>query len=365
MKIIKNMSPAQTIKHVLAHQAAKYFLRATLVEGNLKNSNQRFRSLFIGNSQFVKYLLKRTYQGQPDILKRWRVWIPSIKKMIIHNSAAADLCVAVLPRKLEKSFKGHYTYKGTELVRQVIPTTGEWEDIRKKFSSKKRRIANHFGEKFGLGYRISRDDEDLKFFYAHMFLPLLTKRYGELADIETLEEMRKFFQKGFLLFVTKDGRDLAGNLCLVEDNVLMLRRAGVLDGDEAYVEAGAQTALYYFGLKYANEQGLRAADAMMSASFLNDGVYVTKKEWGAVVSPSDDFNTWAYFFNLGPADKLAQFYDQNPFIAQAESGLKGLLGTPIDSAPTPEALEPLLRQYRSEGLTSFIVHTPAGTMEIS
>lgn len=365
MKIIKNMSSARAIKHVLAHQAAKYFLRAILVEGDLKNSDQRFRSLFIGNSQFVKYLLKRMYQGQPDILKRWRVWIPSIKKLVIHNSAAADLCVAVLPRKLEKTFKGHYTYKGTELVQQVIPTTGEWEDIRKKFSSKKRRIANHFEEKFGLGYRISTDDKDFRFFYTHMFLPLLTKRYGDLAEIETLEEMREFFQKGFLLFVTKDGQDLAGNLCLVEDNVLMLRRAGVLDGDESYVEAGAQTALYYFGLKYANEQGLHAADAMMSASFLNDGVYVTKKEWGAVVSPSDDFNTWVYLFNLGSADKLAQFYDQNPFIAQTDSGLKGLLGAPTDASSTPEALEPLLRQYRSEGVASFIVHTPAGIIEVS
>lgn len=365
MSIFENIPVVREIKHVLAHQAAKHFLRATLAEGNLKNSDQSFRSLFLGNSHFVKYLMKRMYQGQPNILKRWRIWIPSIKKMITHNPVAADWCVAVLPREFEQSFNGLYTYKGTELVQQVIFTSGDWEEIRKKFSSKKRRIANHFEEKFGLGYRISRDKKDFEFFYRHMFLPLITKRYGELANIESLEEMMGFFQKGFLLFVTKDGQDLAGNLCIVDGDVLMLRRAGVLNGDESYLEAGAQTALYYFGLKYANQQGLRAADTMMSDSFLNDGVYVTKKEWGAVVSLSNDFNTWVYFFNLGSDDKLAQFYAQNPFIAQAETGLKGLLGMPTNATPTPEALEPLLRQYRSEGLTGFIVHTPTGKIEIS
>jgi hypothetical protein len=251
------------IKHILAHEAARYFISACLVEGKLKATDHIFRCLFTGKSYFTKRLEDQMYAEPPKVLWKRRLYIPALKARIQSN-----------------------------------------------------------------------------------------------PDSE-------FFQKGFLLFVTKDGQDLAGNLCLVEDNVLMLRRAGVLDGDESYVEAGAQTALYYFGLKYANEQGLHAADAMMSASFLNDGVYVTKKEWGAVVSPSDDFNTWVYLFNLGSADKLAQFYDQNPFIAQTDSGLKGLLGAPTDASSTPEALEPLLRQYRSEGLTSFIVHTPAGIIEVS
>lgn len=361
MSILDKFPIIRNIKHAVAQQAAKYFIQASLVEGILKGSDQPFRILFFGKRHFTKYLQKRMYQQQPNVLRTWRIPIKSIKQAVAQNPYTADLCVAILP-KSQPILENIYSYKGTELVRQAINTSGDWEYIRKKFSSKKRRIANNFEKKFGLGFRISRDKHDLQTFHTHMFAPLIKKRFGDLAEIESVDEMQEFFQKGFLLFVTKDGTDLAGNLCHVEGDTLVLRRAGVLDGDDSHVEAGAQTALYYFGLKYANEQGLRTADAMMSDPFLNDGVYMTKREWGAVVSPSDDFDTWVYFINLGSKQALAHFYAKNPFIALTDTGLKGLIGIP-EGQPTPELLETTLRPYRSEGLTGFIILTSSGTME--
>jgi hypothetical protein len=239
------------------------------------------------------------YEAPPLVLQERRIWIPALRKLIQEKANSFDLCVAVLPKAYESTFRGLYDYRGTEAVRQVIDTSGSWEDVRSRFSKKRRQITNEFPEKTGLAYRMSNGLEEFDFFYHRMHVPHIKKRYGELSGIDSYDDMKKFFLKGLLLFVTKGDAAVAGALCLVEDGTLVFRRTGVLDGDETHIEGGAQTALYYFQLKYANEHNLRAVDTMKSAPFLNDGVYKHKRDWGATVLPDDESSDWS-IFNKGP-----------------------------------------------------------------
>jgi hypothetical protein len=302
------------------------------------------------------------YEEPPVVLRRWRIWIPALKKLVLAKPLPFDLCIAVLPVGYESTFRGLYNYKCTQTVRQVIDTSGSWDDVRSRFHKNKRQISNRFTEKYGLEYRLSSDLQEFDYFYHRMFVPHIKKRFGELAAIDSYDDMKRFFLKAQLLFVTKGSEALAGALFLVEDGTLVFRRTGVLDGDESHVDGGAQLALYLFQLKYANEHNLRAVDTMMSGPFLNDGVYVNKREWGAAVLPDNDSRTWVYFFNAVPSEGIAHFFEKNPTIVHSDKGLKGVIGAP-DARDLPTAsIDDLTRRYRCRGLDGFTILTRDRTL---
>jgi hypothetical protein len=344
---------------------SKFFSHATLVEGRLKGTEHPFRCLFVDNSSFADNLMARMYETPPVVLQRRRIWIPSLKKMIVGKPGSIDLCVAVLPTTYESTFQGLYDYKCTEAVRQVIATSGSWEDIKSGFSATKRKKTNRFTERYGLGSRVSEDLKEFDFFYHRMFVPHIKKRFGELSVIDSYDDMKEFFLKGRLLFITKDNEAVAGALSHVEDGTLVFRRTGVLDGDETHIEGGAQLALYYFQIKYANEHNLRAVDSMMSTPFLNDGVYKNKREWGATVLPDNESRTWVYFFHASPCEKIANFFEINPTIVHSDKGLKGVIGISGAMDIPTVSISDITHRYQARGLGGFTVVTSTGAVSAS
>lgn len=353
------------IKRKLYPVASKLLSHAILVEGRLKGAEQSFRCLFVSNSRFTEYLKARIYEEVPVVLRRWRIFIPLLRNFLGKQRDAFDLCVAVIPKGYDPVFRALCDYKCTEFVQQIIDTSGSWEDVRSRFSKTRHQITNRFVEKTGLDYRISHDLQEFDHFYHRMFVPHIQKRYGDLSDIESYEEMKEFFLRGLLLFVTKGNEAVAGALCLVQDGTLVFRRAGVLDGDETHIKVGAQTALYYFQIRYAMDQHLHAVDTMASVSLLNDGVYLHKRGWGAAVYPYGGSHNWVYFFHAGPSQKIARFFADNPLIAHSDQGLAGIVGIADASSVSDETIQDLIRQYRAGGLHGFTVVTPGGTIKVS
>jgi hypothetical protein len=355
MNMVEKIPFAGMVKSSLADLRARYFARAVELEGNLKGTEIPFRCWLVGENTITKRVYHRMYEGTPTVRKREWVSLPGFKERLAHHAEGLDLCLAVLPKEYESTLAGAYSYLSSEKVRQVIETSGTWEQVRSGFVHKKQQITNNFSEKYGLEYRISHDPSDLAFFYERMFVPHIRRRYGELSIIEPYEKIKPFFEKGMLLFVRKNGVDVAGALSLIQNETLVFRRTGVLDGDESHVEAGAQTALYYYQIKYANENGLRAVDAMMSHPFLNDGVFRHKKEWGATVLSDDESYTWVYLFHLGPSAKLAKFYEDNPMVISTVKGLQGLVGLSGKDNSTQDVLKVFSKRYACKGLEGFVL----------
>ena len=325
----------RVIKRKIYPIISKYLLRATIVEGFLRETECPFRCLIIGDSLFTEYLQAKMYAEPPVVVKKWRIWNPALKKLILNPPNSIDMCIAVLPTKYESTFHGLYDFKCQGSVHQIIDTTGTWEDVRKRFSRRKRQITKDLPEKFNLGYRISNDLEDFNFFYHRMHIPHIKKQFGKLAFIDSYDAMKKIFLNGFLLLVISGKEAVAGSLCQVKDKVLISHRMGVLDGDESHILSGAQTAVSYFELIYANEQNLHSVDVGNSPPFFNDGVYRHKRDWGATVLPNEESNIWVYFFHTGSPEKIAYFYNKNPAIVYTDEGLKGV--TVIEGNPVAQS----------------------------
>ncbi len=313
----------------------------------------------------MDYITDRSFSGPSRVIKQWRTWIPGLKRILRNPPADTDMCIAVLPRQQVQNFGGISHFRSREYVHQIIDTTGNMEEIKKRFRRDKRQFSNTIDKKYSLTYRISRNIDDFDLFYHRMFVPHIRKQHGALAYIESYEEMKPYFQKGFLLIVQSGGQDVSGALSLVEGNSLVFRRAGVLDGDERHIEEGAQLALYYFNIRYAKEHGLACVDTMKSRSFLDDGVYWTKKQWGAGVAPDDEPGPSVLYFILRYSEKIIRFFELNPTIIYSSDCLAGLVGWHGATELTSEEKKKLHKRYYAPGLKELCLLTNNPGMMIS
>ncbi len=344
------MGKSNTLQNKLYTVASRYVSRAGIIEGKLKDSDRSIRCLTVGDNGFMDYVAGRTFAGPPRVIKQWRTWIPGLKRILRDPPGDVDICIAVLPKERTKNFGDISYFRSQEYVHQIIDTTGNMEEIKKRFRRNKRRFSNIIDKTCSLTYRISYNIDDFDFFYHYMFVPLIRKQHGALAYIESFEEMKPYFEKGFLLLVQSGGQDVSGALCIVAGNSLVFRRSGVLDGDERHIEKGAQLALYYFNILYAKEHGLACVDTMKSRSFLDDGVYWTKKQWGAAVVPDDEPGPSVLYFVLRYSEKIVRFFELNPVIINSSDCLAGLVGWHGATEPSSEEKEKLYKKYYARGL---------------
>ena len=343
------------IKKAIYPLTSRVIARGWVAEGTVGGGP--LRVLFVHACQFNRVLQRRTF-GDAAVSAERHVLLLQLPRIVRRNTFGVDLVCAVLPTAYGALLGGIPAYRTREEVRQVIATGGSWDELRKRFSKKRRQISNDFEAKNGLSFRISRERADLELFYHRMYAPHIRRRYGELADVDPYPEVEEAFSRGMLLFVLSGGAPVAGALSIVEGDRLLFRRTGVLDGDESHVKAGAQTALYYFQLRHALERGLSALDTMKSAPFLNDGVFRHKADWGALPHPDDEGDRAVFLFPLGSQDALARFFEANPMIVDDGDGLSAVVGdTTGDPAASAQALA---ARYPVAGLRKLELLTPGG-----
>jgi len=331
---------------------------ARLIEGKINNSNQSIRCLFIENSNYMSYVSEKIFEGKSRILNHSRVYLPSVNKIIRDLMDEFDLCVAIVPKRYDSSLNDLLDFRSDEYVSQVIDIAGTMDDVKKRFHQKKRQLSNKIDVKSGFSYKVSKDLDDFSMFYNEMFLPLITRKYGDNSDIEPYEDMKILFQKGFLVLVSHDNKYVSGALCIVENNSLVFRRSGVLHGDDEYIKLGAQNALYLFNIYHAKDLDLKSVDTMKSMAVLNDGVFRTKREWGATVYPDGESKSRMYLFIPRYSDRAISFFESNPMIVHANGGLCGLVGHRGDRNHVEDIEADLKKKYFSPGLNGLLVITP-------
>ena len=142
----------------------------------------------------------------------------------------------------------------------------------------------------------------------------------------------------------------------MDDEMLVFRRIGVLYGDKTYIKRGAQSAIYYFIIRFAKENNFKKVDFMRSRSFLEDGVYRTKMEWGAAVHQDDESDSWVYFFPKHSA-KVVDFFKHNPLIIFTSNGLCGLLGWDSTMEFSSDNKEEMIKRYYAPGIDRMMLLT--------
>jgi hypothetical protein len=339
---------------------ARYFTFSTLVEGDLRGCGTACRCLMLTarNSPFENYLLRRMFGDTFRRIRTKRAWIPWLGRRTAALPPDVDFCVAALPARWDHAFSRRCALKSPAIVHQAIDLAGDWSDLKKRLHRKKREVLNRFMSKSPYSTRISRELGDFDRFYHRMYVPHTLRQFETSARVDSYETVKRYFMRGFLLILSEAGEDVAGSVCYVQDDRFVFHRGGVLDGDEAHVRNGAQSASYVAMITQAKAMDLKVLDVGHSRAFFDDGVYRHKREWGASVCVDPDLDSWMYVFDPNHSEKCASFLRHNPLIVHTTDGLMAY------SVAEPAADDPAVdvavfeRRFHAPGVNGLLLAGP-------
>jgi hypothetical protein len=178
------------------------------------------------------------------------------------------------------------------------------------FSNVTRRI-----RKYNLTPEILRDKESFNFFNEKIFLPYITKRYGEEALIDDLNKIWELSPPPILLAIREQGVIVGAALMRKSEGSLNFMRLGLLDGNDEYRLHGVIGALYYFGIVEGQKMGCRYFDLGGTRPFLKDGL--TKFKMGLGAEFVKDLSSRKEYLWLGVNEHTSvtkEFLNNNPFM---------------------------------------------------
>ncbi|MGA4844132.1 GNAT family N-acetyltransferase [Streptomyces sp. G45] len=166
---------------------------------------------------------------------------------------------------------------------------------------------------------------DFTYFYDRMHRPTMSRRHGAATrSVPRAAAWHSLFRHGVLFFLREHGERVAGMLCRLEPDTLVLRLAGVLDGSEDRYRSGTYVALYVAILEWAQRAGLARVDLSGAEPFLSKGIVQFKRKLHPHIAPPANHFTgkrlWLCVRRDTPA--VRDFLVANPVLALERDGLR-------------------------------------------
>lgn len=236
-------------------------------------------------------------------------------------------------------------------LHQVVRITGGFEEMFERLHKTDRWRFNRYRRRHELTWEHATGLADLDFFLERMHGPTMRERFGARAVTEDPITAREcLFRRGYLFFLRSGGERIAGALCRWDgrNGTLRYRLNGVLDGADAYRRDGAFTAIYYFLIEWAAENGAKAVDLSGSVPFLARGIFQSKRRLHAHVelarTPARNQRVRLQVARDTPM--VRQFLVDNPVIACGrDGGLEAVYFYDGDRPPRDDVM------WRSPGIT--------------
>lgn len=242
-------------------------------------------------------------------------------------------------------------------VQFILDVQGDWREVELRVYPTVRRHEFRLIRKYGYEYEISHDDQDFEAFYSEMYLPTMMGRHQELASPLSMAEAHLYFRHGFLARVKRDGVWVSGGVGLPQRGIVNFKLIGVKNADGQLIRQGAQAAVYYAAVHWANREGLEAVNFEGCRSYMM-GLFHYKRKWGTSINiPAHQYEqTWIKIQRLTPA--VRQFLQDNPcIIIDKEEKLHGLVVTDDLDSVTPEAEARWHKQYMTPGLSGIQIRS--------
>jgi hypothetical protein len=281
-----------------------------LITGEEKNSKNPLSLLFIGtveNKNYLSHLIFRDNYTEKSFGFKWS-W--QLKKQIKQAKSVYPIII----RELSTSISGLPKERGSFYipcwVRWEIDTTKDPDSkwMSESLKSDIRRIKRN-----DLQYEITNDIVWFDRFYHEMYVPNLTKTYGNMAFIQGYDQLKVLFKDCDLLLV-KQGQEYLGGMIIYQGKKdIRLLVLGVKDSDRDFSSLGVISALYYFSYIHLKQKGYPNINLGGTRAFLDDGLLNYKKKW----EPYFDNTIVSGFFSLSVQMKneaVRGFLVNNPFI---------------------------------------------------
>lgn len=208
-------------------------------------------------------------------------------------------------------------------INLVVPVDGEPGSAALRVSRKARQQYAREARALDRGLECGDGQPDFDYFFDRMHVPTMASRHGSASrSVARATALACIYRRGVLFFLTQAGERVAGMLCRIEGQTLVIRLAGVLDGGTAAYQHGTYMALYIEIIDWAASRGLRRVDLSGCEPFLSKGIFQFKRKLHPQVGvPDNHFNgkvLWLYPRRDTP--DLRDFLVANPAVVTVSGG---------------------------------------------
>jgi hypothetical protein len=327
-----------------------------LFAGSEKRSGAPLRLLYFGSGNhlaWVRDLAFREWRVEEKV-DGIRIW--NARRSIAAFAQRADIVVADLPWPWHRALRGAGMVEVPAWVNQRFALPANWTEVAPRLRRSARGEDMRSIRKNRLEYRLVRDDAAIRRFYEEMYVPHLTRRFGEAAYIEPEWKIRYCVEHGTLMEIRREGKLVAAQVLWGSRGSLHFLWAGTTGEDSGAGTRGVFPALYYYGIVHGFENGFDEVDYCGSRPVLADGIFQIKRRWGAAVF--DGWSRDSLFIRPRTFQGAARdFLAGNPFIARSGVGLVGRLLCP--GAATAEDVGRAEQLYASDGIREIRIYSAA------
>lgn len=308
---------------------------------------------------FLKSIL---FANEP--LEREMGRVPVSRLSELASTLSGDIVIIEAATHLVRRLPRQNAFVMPPRVELMLDVQGDWQDVRRRLHRSVRFHDLRLIRKYGYEYETSHSDQDFELFYHDMYLPSMQVRHAELASPESFREAYQYFRHGWLFLVKRDGNYVSGGLCQARQGVVNFKLTGVIKADEQLMHEGAQAAVYYAVIHWANQEGYETVNFEGCRSYVGTGLFQYKRKWGSAVNlpPHQHKQIWIKVLRNTPA--VFRFLRDNPCIIFDEKGkLQALIVTEDPAGVTPEIEATWRKKYETPGLNGLLILSMADLLK--
>jgi hypothetical protein len=329
------------------------FLRADqwIVTGKEVHSREDLILVFTGTKENKNYLANLVFGNSyldEYAGKKWP-WQTSLKK----GNKEIALMINEVPGYLRFILRGKPGFYIPCWVKGLVDISGDYFTIIKQHRNTETDILRV--TRNGLYCETTNDPVHFEDFYRNMYLPFISKRYGNRAFYDNYETLKSGFKRGDLILVKKRGGEaIAGSLIMHGEKTARTYAMGVKDGNHEYVKLGALNALYYFSFVFLKERGYEKVDIGSSRAFLEDGALNYKKKWNPKI---DRKYEGGFFVSVSKATRaVKEFLINNPFMYADKTGINGAIFVDNNQRFSQNDIIRLRKKYHISGMNPVCIY---------
>lgn len=334
------------------------------LRGRLKKSDKFSDLVYVGRKYNFEYLKSQLLVGA-EIVEQKKTTLFTFRRHAREAFIDVDSMVVDIGWPYHRFFNTKNEFvEIPDWVNMLVETDGTLAEVVAKFRKTARAYDLRMIRKYGYSYDLVNDDGAVDYFYEYLYSPFVKNTHGESAILADKKTIAKRVKQGKLIRIHYKGEVLAAGVIYSENDVLYFLWMGSLPELPAELATqlgitklpeGVISALYYFGIEYANELGLDAVDFTGTRSLLSDGTFHFKRKWGAIVD--DTFSPSSLLLKLKENNTTAvEFSQNNPLIIRNSGGLemRFVLKATQDKSDE-EVFADFWKQHGCEGIDSLSV----------
>jgi hypothetical protein len=327
---------------------------------NIKRwAGENWSAVYIGDGLSTKVIKHYLFPSPPQEEELGKIFLWQIPGLIRKYSQGGDLLVFELNEMIHYKFmdKGFF-FASPPWVKQILEKIDRpIEEILMDMNQAMRRHIRKLDAQ-GFSYVLTKNPDDFDMFFHRMYLPYITKRFGELdAIFEDYDHMLNRFQMGGLVLIKQNETPVCGMVCIWGEDWCSALQMGVLDGEFNLVKQGSNVALWWYTLDWARKLGAKRVDFGGSRSLTADGVFNFKRQYGARVRKDINQHSRWFINSPSPTDGLRDYLNKLGFVhMEGNEGFRVVLPEP--GAPLgKEHFSSALAEAENYGLAGLLVVT--------